>query len=121
MLPAACRARTVPVLIASILLAAIGAQFESGETLYRKCTGQDLELRHTCQGYITAVADSMVMYESMGAEALVCLPAGTTKGNVTDTVVAYLQKNPSKRRLAASGLAILALKEAYPCDDGDPD
>ena len=109
------------MLIAAILLATIGNQFESGETLYRKCTGQDLELRHTCQGYVTAVADSMVMYESMGAGAHVCLPPGTTKGNVTDTVVAYLRANPGKRRLAASGLAIIALKEAYPCDDGDPD
>lgn len=92
------------------------SNFETGATLYARCTSSKAEDEAICTAYITGVADVVSTGQSTKTlPPLVCTPDGTTIDKYKDAVVAYLKANPDDRSLAASGQVIGALSEAFPC------
>ena len=48
------------------------------------------------------------------ADAL-CVPGESTKGQLADVVIKYLEQNPERRHLEAGSLVPEALNRAFPC------
>jgi hypothetical protein len=64
-----------------------------------------------CLGYVVGVIDSREF--ELGAE--LCASPKPTKEQIRDTVVQYLQKNPTQRALPAAMLAVNAVLQGFPC------
>ena len=71
-----------------------------------------------CQGFISATVNSYNHYivNKQIQENLFCLPADINTTGLAKTITQYLQQNESKINEPATGLAIQALMEAYPCE-----
>ena len=89
---------------------------ESGSTLLAKCVGPP-EVQLVCAGYTAAIHDMIAMLEASGAMAKRhCFPTETTRLQIRDVIVRYLQNHPGERHAGAAGLVRDALQEAWPCD-----
>ncbi|MEG3143346.1 Rap1a/Tai family immunity protein [Sphingomonas sp. RT2P30] len=89
------------------------ARMVSGDALLADCASRTPIRRQACRSYIAGVVDARRMPETVNW-ASVCEPEGMTREQLADIVVVYLRDNPSKRRLPASDLVLLAL-QGFPC------
>ena len=94
--------------LAQPALAEVNA-YASGNTIYKRCAGEDKSWFVWCNGYLVGVAD---MAASKG---IICLPEGTHPKRLFDVVVTYLKRNPAKRRIVAPDLILEALEARYAC------
>ena len=90
-----------------------GGYFETGNTLYTKCTDPSWGL--ACTAFIEGVTDGMTLAVATGDKQLVCAPDTITAGQAKDVVTMYLRDHPATRNLNASLLVAIAEKEAWPC------
>lgn len=107
----------------------VRAEFISGNTLYRYCTGTDSDYsqvsqRIICTTYIQGAHDGLEAggrYVTFKIDSkddpiqIVCVPSGVETGQLQDLVVAHLRDNPAVRDLSASVLVLAAIAKAYPC------
>jgi hypothetical protein len=110
------RRRILPALL---VLGCIGAHagFDTGNRLYEDCRSGNYFNRGYCGGYVTGIVDTIEALQARGvlpASAL-CIPAESTKGQLTDVVLKYLEQNPERRHLEAGSLVPEALSHAFPC------
>ena len=82
--------------------------FIDGNDLYRICQ----TVRSTCMAYIMGVADTLAIFE--GVVTPPCVGSAQIR-QLADTVVIWLEVNPSKRHLPAASIVDVALREAFPC------
>ncbi len=113
-----------PALLAGAILAAAPAgSFFSGRQLLAACNSHNLFESADCLGYITGIADALGAFQPvLGARfavpSVVCLPAGITRGALRDVAVAHLRQAAARDGMSASALAVEALTQSYPCDEG---
>ena len=88
------------------------SQFYSGNDILRFCTASNAVDQAVCGGYIVGVSDGSVL---LTGPTIICIPAGVTVKQLKDIVIAYLQRVPELRHLAAGGSVGTALFQAFPC------
>lgn len=71
-------------------------------------------------GYVAAVSDALSAdgIQISGTLQTACFSAGITVGQVFDVTEKYVNDNPEIRHLSTYLLTILALKQAFPCEEG---
>jgi len=70
-----------------------------------------------CIGYIMGVVDThavVVIWD--GSEKRFCLPRSIQSSQLVRVAIKYLKENPQDLHLAATGLVIVALDFAFPCE-----
>jgi hypothetical protein len=69
-----------------------------------------------CTGYVVGLGDmlrtSKLQYR---ADVMICIPAGTTVGQVSDGFVQYLKDHASEPPMDTAAAYALSLLHAYPC------
>lgn len=68
-----------------------------------------------CYGYVTSVYDTVRAYEAWLKLNEMCVPAGTTQGELVKTVTAYLRDNPGEMDSQAASVVVVALQRHYRC------
>jgi hypothetical protein len=109
-------ARLLPALL---LIGCLPAQagFDTGNRLYEDCRSPNYFNRGYCGGYVTGIIDTIESLQSRGvlpADAL-CIPEASTKGQLVDVVLKYLEQHPERRHLESGALVPEALNLAFPC------
>jgi len=91
--------------------------FSSGNELWTVCgSTADGPPTEGCLAYVIGSYDGQyVLRTSAHLPAQVCLPAGVTRGQLTDVVRRYLSRNPEGRQYTASSIVWIAIREAFPC------
>jgi hypothetical protein len=64
-----------------------------------------------CMGYISGLVDGFLVAD----RTIICVPAGLTRGQLRDVVVAGIQSLPKERGQVAYAVALLALAKTFPC------
>jgi hypothetical protein len=88
--------------------------FDRGNQLLDECnpaSGYNSFASGMCIGYVTATVDTLSFIPGMGF----CLPLASTKGQIRDVVLKYLQDHPADRHSVAASLVTVALWESFPC------
>lgn len=97
----------VAVALAVAATSAGAQEFESGNTLYNKLTGDSTD-KLIGMSYVAGIHDAY-------ASLTICAPEGITKGQLADMIRNWLGNNPQQRHLAASVLVNRALSGIWPC------
>ncbi|GJE03134.1 Rap1a/Tai family immunity protein [Methylobacterium isbiliense] len=121
----------LPALAVAMLLAAPPASAVEGGQLVAQCKsllrsakarGKALEFRQEpdtvgCFAFMSAVQDLAAVADREGEPPLLgaCLPPEGTLLQLIQAVVAYGGTHPAALRESAGVLALLALRDAYPC------
>jgi hypothetical protein len=87
--------------------------FYSGNDVKQIC--DDSARTSTCVVLIAGILDGIALMDSLTGTPIICVPAGVTTGQAADIVKRHINNFPQGRHLAASGLALAALLEAFPC------
>jgi len=90
--------------------------FADGNELFSQCSAKPADPDYAsesqlCLGYVVGVIDSREF--ELGAE--LCASPKPTKAQIRDTVVHYLQNNPTQRALPAAALIVNALLQGFQC------
>ncbi len=111
----------VALLASSLLLhVQMSGSFVTGADLLNECTSAVPVRMSDCLGYVTGIADAIgaaepVLRERFGIPAVICLPAGTRRGEIKDAVVARLRAAPAQNSQGAGFLVTQALMKTWPC------
>jgi hypothetical protein len=105
------RLKTTALAAAMTLALAPGAKAEvkanTGNTLFADCTQTSGYYNNGfCLGYVVGTAHAL---------ANVCMPNGSTQGQMRDVVLRWLENNPDKRHYDASSIVAYVLGQAFPC------
>jgi hypothetical protein len=105
----------------------------TGKDMYESCihaltgldkTGvYDYHRFGVCAGYIAGIVDFHTVattVESLPVD-MFCLPKNITTAQVIRDVTQYFENNPDKHHDLAAYLVVLALHEAYPCQEISPE
>jgi len=90
--------------------------FLSAGDLHTNCTGSSIHGLSYCYAYFAAVADTIAAYQAWLGLRDVCLPRGTTQGELKDAFMAYLVNNPSRAGDQAASIVVTAMQGRYPCE-----
>jgi hypothetical protein len=103
------------VLIATLwpvsAFSAAGDTFFTGDMLHRYCN----QSSESCTNYIAGVVDALIAVGATQKTPLICLHDRTELGQAVDVIANYLRTHPEKRHGNAAGIAITALRHAFPC------
>jgi hypothetical protein len=91
-----------------------------GSELLRDCTGGFSQSLARCEGYLVGVHDTVRAYEEWTGVREVCSPKKTTPANLRSTIVDYLSGRSDYLTGQAASVAVLALREKYPCTTPSP-
>jgi hypothetical protein len=110
--------------------------FSTGNKLLSLCDDPDVTKHAVCVAYLSGftsgyetsrgwVAERVTAAQAKDRAALatvfaeagpeLCVPAGVSRGQVTDIVVLYLKNHPATRHLPSEFLIVQAVSEAFPC------
>lgn len=89
----------------------------NGNEMHDWCTSPNSNPKLSlCLGFIMGVMDSITTTQATNqAVRQVCVPRGVTPGQAKDVYLAYLNRLPQERHLAASSTVWVALREVWPC------
>lgn len=96
----------------------VGAKSPTGDQLLGMCAPEALpSLYMYCLGYLDGAADTLHKLAVSGATSipLACPPEGVTPKQLALILVQYLEYHPEKLHLSGSELALLALRNVFPC------
>ena len=68
-----------------------------------------------CYGYITSVYDTVRAYEAWLKLNEMCVPPGTSQGELVKTVVTHLRANPGEMDSQAASVVVVALQRRFAC------
>lgn len=68
-----------------------------------------------CYGYVTSVYDTVRAYEAWLKLNEMCVPPGTSQGELVKTVTDYLRGNPGQLDSQAASVVVVALQRRYRC------
>jgi len=92
------------------------ADLNSGNALLGQCTNSSALERGVCFGRVDGFING---YEMASTEArIICRPNNTTLGQLVDIVKKELTEHPERRQAPWQSLALLALNNAFPCQNG---
>ena len=90
-----------------------------GSKLLQHCQGDTVNFM-VCQGYVMGVVDATNSWKSVGdVDPGYCLPPGIQLQQLVQVAVAGLQASSTVLEEEASGLVIISLRAAFPCDNGE--
>ena len=103
---------------------------KSGTSFYDQCgtTEKDLRQRSVseslqnafCLGYVAGITQgvnsSEVIHHVKTSEKVFCLPEGATNIQKVRVIRKYISNHPEEAHNPAQGQALMALREAFPCD-----
>lgn len=88
----------------------------SGNDLHKLCTSSSGIDQLSAATYVAGVVDAAgVEAVMLGANFLMCVPTGTTGGQLRDIVCKNLAAKPATRHGSAGVLAYAALLSEFPC------
>lgn len=90
--------------------------FADGNILHEYCTEESELARTVCTWYIIGVYDAAMSVSVESLVPLICAPKPAQARQIVDVARKFLEDNPDKRHLNASGIVANALKEAFPCN-----
>lgn len=99
----------------SLLLCGTAAHAQSmpsGDQWLQQCSSTVSSEARACFGFLSGVEE---LNEFLGPAKQYCRPGRITLVQMKAIVEKYLQTNPAKLHLPFAGLAIEALKSAFPC------
>jgi hypothetical protein len=70
-----------------------------------------------CNGMMQGITNTIIFFNAFQVtQSLVCLPeSGISNGQAAKVAIKYLNEHPEQLHVAGSGLAFLALMDAFPC------
>jgi hypothetical protein len=107
------------ILLALMLIAPAtsNAALVSAQELTAACSG-DAKGRAACDGYLMAVADTLLLRESRGRTGgKVCLPETVTLDQVRAAVLNVAQRPRAARAPSGVMLVMMAMRVTWPCND----
>ena len=128
--------RTIAAILLSFaaFIPALGyAEVHDGNDLLRKCnnvtrifedgikesetTGNMLADASFCSGMMQGMTNTIIFFDTFQVnQSIVCLPEdGISNGQAAKVVIKYLKEHPEQLHVVDSGLAFLALMDAFPC------
>lgn len=108
------RATILLLLVLGVTLPASAAL--KANKLLQHCQG-DAANYMVCQGYIMGVVDTTNTWKGAGqADPGYCLPEGITLPQLVQVSVAGLQASSTVLEEEASGLVVITLRAAFPCE-----
>ena len=89
----------------------------NGNEMLDWCTSSPSNAKlSTCLGFVMGVLDTITTLQATGQAARqVCVPRGVQPGQAKDVYLAYLNRLPQERHLAASSTFWVAMRDAWPC------
>ncbi len=108
--------KTAAVLLclgAAVSAPAVAAPMTAVE-LTAACSG-DASAKLTCDGYLRALTDFVLVREARGMHGKICLPSGVTGDQIRETVVSFANAKPPRGAPTAIRLVSAALRAKYPC------
>jgi hypothetical protein len=104
----------LPLLI--LVPAASNAALMSAQDLATACSGDPMA-RATCNGYLMAATDAVLLRESRGrGNEKVCVPSTVTVDQVRDAVLNVAQHRRVAEAPTGVMLVVRALRVTWPCD-----
>jgi len=72
-----------------------------------------------CNGMMQGITNTIIFFGAFQVnQSIVCLPKnGISNGQAAKVVIKYLKEHPEQLHVADSGLAFLALMDAFPCKE----
>lgn len=89
--------------------------FQSAGELLAKCRNGSSYGRAYCFAYIAATTDAARAYQTWLGSNELCIPSGTSQGQLVDTYEKYLTAYPTLVDSQAASVVVTALQENYPC------
>ena len=70
-----------------------------------------------CNGMMQGITNTIIFFDTFQVnQSIVCLPEnGISNGRAAKVVIKYLKEHPEQLHVADSGLAFLAMMDAFPC------
>lgn len=90
--------------------------FMTAGTLADRCTEPSAYSTSYCFAYLAGIHDSMRAYEVWLGQSEFCAPSQVAQKDLRDVFVAFVTANPRYRTAQGASVAVVALKEAYPCN-----
>ena len=108
----------IGAILAIVIMVSLEAKADGGtrgNDLWNSCNRpQQIE----CSGYVTGVIEGFFLAEAeQKVSSIMCIPRGVANSQATSIVIKYLRENPSSRHKSASLLVVLAISEAFPCNN----
>ena len=71
-----------------------------------------------CSGMMQGMTNTIIFFDTFQVtQSIVCLPEdGISNGQAAKVVIKYLKEHPEQLHVVDSGLAFLALMDAFPCN-----
>lgn len=92
------------------------AVFFSGNQLLNFCENDNPVEWGQCMGYIASASDTHETWVDWGdLPPQICVPPHATLGQLQKVVLKQFKEHPETLHLAAGGLVLKALMEAFPC------
>ena len=110
-------ASMVPLLAAALLYfgaATANAAPMTAAELTAACAG-DANARLTCDGYLRALTDLVLVREARGQHGKICLPDTVTGDQIRETVTSFVATKPPRGTPTAIRLVSAAMRSKYPC------
>ena len=95
----------------------------SGKDLLGQCEDKGTFQHGYCYGFIqgsieyNALADNILREKKLLGSTKHCIGSGVSLGEAVQVVVKYLQNNSGKLNQHAGNLVLLAIDEAFPCQE----
>ena len=121
-------------LSSTVFIPALGhAEVHDGNDLLQKCNNvikiyeDGMEESETtenmladasfCSGMMQGMTNTIIFFDTFQVtQSIVCLPEdGISNGQAAKVVIKYLKEHPEQLHVADSGLAFLAMMDAFPC------
>jgi hypothetical protein len=96
-----------------VMAAAIATPYVTGKDLYSDCK-ESVGSRSGCTTYASAVIDGINLQRATGVGPI-CIPAGTKRTELADTIASYIVAHPESRQLSGAAAVAAALGQAYSC------
>ena len=122
------------LLSSTVFIPALGhAEVHDGNDLLQKCSNvikiyeDGMEESETtenmladasfCSGMMQGMTNTIIFFDTFQVtQSIVCLPEdGISNGQAAKVVIKYLKEHPEQLHVADSGLAFLAMMDAFPC------
>ena len=116
----ACRILAVALLTVA-LVAPTRAGFFTGEQLLAKCASDEVTHQLACVFYLAGTLDASDTHHQWGdIERQFCVGPGVNVVSLRQVFALYAVDHPEELQYPASGTALNAFIDAFPCVDEDP-
>jgi hypothetical protein len=88
----------------------------SAQDLITACSG-DPQAKATCDGYLMAVTDLILLRESRGHNGKICVPEAVTRDQIRDAVMNVAQRPRAAHAPNGAAVVMMALRATWPCND----